>query len=120
MAVIIKTTDAATLLAEIRSAVIKEKIPTWSWDSNEQFWHDTKSQEWKDTASFRGSLKSGENGELRFGIIPFQNKKISRPLYAALHGRFIEMLLSHFSGKLDYVFATSKVTDPDTPNCIER
>jgi protocatechuate 3,4-dioxygenase beta subunit len=105
MAIIVRTDNPENLLTAIKKAIKDEKIKTWSCDTDGDFTHETPDQQWAGKAWFRSN--SDEKGELRFGLLGQQNAKkeaikMSRAVYSVYHGRFIEMLLTHFHGHMQY------------------
>jgi hypothetical protein len=108
MAVIVKTNNPSNLLKLIYKAIDDKKIETWSYDSDGDFTHTP--DQWKNKAWLRPKVYTGE---LRFGILGQKNVKLSTTIYAVYHGRFIEMLLSHFDKEFSAAGATAVKTEPD-------
>jgi len=108
MAIIIKTTNPTQLLALIKKEIDNGKIETWSYDSYGDFTHTP--DQWKNKAWLRPAIYSGE---LRFGILDPKDIELSIVVYGVYHGRFIEMLLSHFDKNFSDATATSQKTPPD-------
>ena len=108
MAIIIKTNTPSNLLAAIKKEIDEGKIQTWSYDSEGDFTHTP--EQWEFDAWLRPKIY---NGELRFGILKNKNINLSTVIYGVYHGRFIEMLLSHFDNKFTTVQATAQKADPD-------
>jgi len=108
MAIIIKTNTPADLLAAIKKEIKEGKIETWSCDSDGDFTHTP--EQWKYDAWLRPKIYGGE---LRFGILKNKNIGMSTVIYGIYHGRFIEMLLSHFDDKFTNVYATAQKAEPD-------
>ena len=101
---VFKTNNPSTLLASIKTAIDKGHITTWSYDSEGDFTH-TPAQ-WVKKAWMRPAVIAGT--QLDFGIIRNQGQTIPREIYAVYHGRFIEMMIAHFS--------TSFISAGATPN----
>lgn len=108
MAIIIKTNAPADLLAAIKKEIDEEKIETWSYDADGDFIHTP--EQWKYDAWLRPKIY---DGELRLGILKNKDTNISTVIYGVYHGRFIEMLLSHFDSKFTNAQATAHKTEPD-------
>ena len=108
MAIIVKTSDPAGLLKAIYKAIDDKKVETWSYDSDGDFTHTP--EQWRNKAWLRPKVYTGE---LRFGILKQKNVELSTTIYAVYHGRYIEMLLSHFDKSFTLATGTSQKTDPD-------
>lgn len=108
MAIIIKTNSPAGLLAAIKKEIDEGKIVTWSYDSDGDFTHSPK--QWNANAWLSPKVSVGE---LRFGILKNENIDMSTVIYGVYHGRFIEMLLTHFDDKFTNAQATAHKTNPD-------
>ena len=108
MAIIITNAEPATLLKKIHNAIDSGNIVTWSYDKDGDFTH--KVPQWENRAWFRPKVYTNE---LRFGILGPTTIQLSQEIYAIYHGRFIEMLLAHFSADFGHAIATSKKTEPD-------
>lgn len=104
MAVIVKTSNPAGLLAAIRKAIDDGHVETWSYDSDGDFTHTP--EQWKRKAWMRPSIPSSQSGEIRFYILHNRDVNMTRTIYGVYHGRFIEMLLMHF----DTLFQTATAT----------
>jgi hypothetical protein len=48
-----------------------------------------------------------DSGELRFAILSPRGEHMSRGVYAAYHGHFVEMLLNHFDEDFTKVMVTA-------------
>ncbi|MDF2515934.1 MAG: hypothetical protein K0R59_1230 [Sphingobacterium sp.] len=108
MAIIIKTTSPQKLLAAIKEGINEDNIRTWSYDSDGDFTHTP--EQWQNQAWLRPQILAGE---LRFGILENKNKKLSKSIYGVYHGRFIEMLLTHFDTQFSIAEATAQKSSPD-------
>lgn len=109
MAIIIKTINPSDLLSSIRHEIENKKIVTWSFDNDGDFTHTP--EQWIYKAWLRPKIYQGE---LRFGLVPRKDIKISTVVYSVYHGRFIEMLLDHFDKKFVTAAATSQKDYPDS------
>jgi hypothetical protein len=108
MAIIAYNDDPSALLNAIKKAVDNDKIETWSYDEDGDFTHTAP--QWNSRAWLRPRILLDR---LVFNIVPPQTKTISREVYGIYHGRFIEMLLTHFDGKFTKVYATAMPTRND-------
>lgn len=108
MAVIIKTSDPKGLLKKIKDAIDNEDVATWSYDTDGDFTH--MPQQWKNKAWLKPKTYTTE---LRFGLLGPKDVEISKAIYGVYHGRFIEMLLTHFDEDFSNAYATAQRTDDD-------
>ena len=99
----IKTDNPSGLLASIKKAIDDKTVATWSHDKDGDFTHTP--EQWKSKAWLRPKL---ETGELRFVIISPKDTTLTKMVSGIYHGRFIEMLTSHFDTK----FSTATATIP--------
>jgi hypothetical protein len=103
MAVYAYTETPHSLLRSIKEAIEQEKIETWSCDSDGDFTHTPP--QWKRRAWLRPTVEEGQR--IVFNIIPPKNRRISRLIYGVYHGRFIEMLLTHFDDRIHQACASA-------------
>jgi len=103
MAMIVTSADPARLLAAIRFAINEGKIDTWRYDQDGDFTH-TPAQ-WVNLAWFKPNI---EFGQITFGIIGNKNIQMTKVVYGVYHGRFTEMLLSHFDGEFQAAKSTAQ------------
>jgi hypothetical protein len=103
MAVHIYTKKPKTLLRRIKSAIDDGTIKTWEYDQAGHFTHN--SEQWVEKAWFEASEG---NGVLMFGLIGERQVNMTKPVYGIYHGRFIQMLLTHFDDVFDVVSATAQ------------
>lgn len=94
MALHVYTDDPHALHAAIKQAIDDKKVLTWTYDSDGDFTHTA--EQWNKSAWLRPSEKEGR---LLFTIITPRDKILSKALYGIYHGRFVEMLLTHFDNK---------------------
>lgn len=103
MTIIVKTRNPTDLLKKIKKAIDDNEVRSWSYDDDGDFTHD--SEQWSKKAWLRPKI---EDGELKLKIISPKDTKISSQVYGLYHGRFIDMLLTHF----DSQFTTATATTP--------
>jgi hypothetical protein len=108
MAVIIYASDPRALLGAIRSAAQNGEIETWSVDADGDFTH--RPEQWRLKAWFRPRLS---NDRIVFYILTPQKIVMNRTTYAVYHGRFIEMLLTHFDTQFQRAVATALPVEGD-------
>ncbi len=105
MAVNVFTTEPGALLSVIYEAIAKKHVETWEYttvDGAVYFTHTPP--QWKGLAWLKPAVF---NGKLVLNIVPPKGSKISTPVYGVYHGRFIEMLLTHFDQKFSEASATA-------------
>jgi len=109
MAIIISTEDPHGLLAAIKEAITQNLVATWSYDKDGDFTHTA--EQWKNKAWLRPRVE--DDGRLILNILTPRATTLSSIHYAIYHGRFIEMLLSHFDQKFTRAGATALPTSRD-------
>jgi hypothetical protein len=108
MAIRVNCGDPDQLLSDIRREIRNGSIETWEQDRDGDFTHSPS--QWKHKAWFHPIT---EEDRLIFQIIGQQGMRMSRETYGVYHGRFIEMLLSHFDTKFRRVSATAMPSNGD-------
>ena len=108
MAVYIKTEKASELLDKIKKAIDDETIKTWKYDEDGDFYHSP--EQWQ----YNGWLRPYTTEKyLVFGLLKPKDETMKTVTYAVYHGRFIEMILSHFDGDFDTIYASAQKTNYD-------
>lgn len=102
MAIIVTSGDPRKLLANIKEAIDRGSVETWKYDSDGDFTHSPA--QWNRQAWFRPLV---ESDGLVFVILAPRNTTMSKTIYGVYHGRFIEMLLTHFDLGFSRVLATA-------------
>jgi hypothetical protein len=110
MAVIISTENPQELLTAIKQAIKQNRITTWSYDTDGDFTHTA--EQWKNKAWL--SPRVEDDGRLILNILTPRATALSSTIYAIYHGRFIEMVLSHFDQKSTRASATALPTGNDS------
>lgn len=110
MAIIISTEDPQELLTAIKEAIRRKRVATWSYDTDGDFTHTAV--QWKDKAWLRPRLE--DEGRLVLNILAPSATTLSSTVYAIYHGRFIEMVLSHFDSQFTRASATALPTSKDS------
>jgi hypothetical protein len=108
MAVRVYCDDPKELLESIKSAFSQSKVDTWKLDSDGDFTHSP--EQWIYLAWMSPKLFEDH---ITFNILGSKSKKMSRAVYGVYHGRFIEMLLSHFDRQFTRASATALPTSTD-------
>lgn len=107
MAIIVSTSRPKALLNKIKSAIRNGEIDTWTYDSEGDFTHTPN--QWVEKAWFRPSTQSGF---LLFGMLGQRNISMTKAVYGVYHGRFIEMLLTHFDNDFAHAGSTASGEEP--------
>lgn len=115
MAVIVECKEPEILKKKIKESVIEGDIDTWSLDRDGDFTHIPEQWNCKAWMYFSkdDDLSKGDKGKLIFGIVGNINVKMTKSLYAVYHGRFAEMLLSHFDDDINNIIISSYKTEYD-------
>lgn len=108
MAVRIFTDDPEALLQAIRVGIDTGKIKTWAYERHGYFLHTAP--QWKNQAWLKPHVLPDR---LLLNVVPPRGKTVSQVAYAVYHGRFIEMVLSHFDRKFTLAVATALPTSGD-------
>jgi hypothetical protein len=102
MTIIVRVENPAALLASIKRNIDHKHIATWSYDKDGDFTHTP--EQWKWRAWLRPHV---EVGQLRFSLMGSKVYPLSKEIYGVYHGRFIEMLLTHFDGDISSIAGTT-------------
>lgn len=102
MAIYVKTNNPQGLLDEIRKSIENNVVQTWSVDNDGDFTHVSQ---WKNKAWLNPQI---QNGRLAFGLIGRKDEPMSKLIYGIYHGRFSEMLLTHFDSSIEDIQLTPK------------
>ena len=94
MAIVVYTSAPKSLLEEIKKGIDKGTVDTWIYDKDGDFTH--KPEPWENKAWLRPDTSSGV---LQLGLLGPKDVEITKGVYGVYHGRFIEMLLTHFDGE---------------------
>ena len=96
------------LLDKILEQIDNGIIDTWEIDSDGDLTHTP--YQWKGEAWFQ--YRPNES-ELIFGIVARRDKKMSKVIYGLYHGRFSEMLLTHFDSQIKEITISSMPEEYD-------
>lgn len=107
MALIIYDCIPGQILANIRLAILASRVETWTFDAAGDFTHVP--EQWFRRAWFRPrmDLVTDASNELVFGIVSSTKFQLTASLYGIYHGRFSEMLLTHFDDQFRNVRITA-------------
>jgi hypothetical protein len=111
MAVRLFTAEANALLTSIKRGIEKGEIETWSIDSDGDFTHTASGGQWKNRAYLRPKVM---DDRLLLNVIIRKTETQKREVYAVYHGRFIEMVISHFPKLFSTAVATPSYTKEDS------
>ena len=100
--------EPSALLKEIKAAVADGTVRTWAVDKDGDFSHTA--EQWRGLAWLRPRILKDR---IVFNILGAKGKSMSRVTYGVYHGRFIEMLLTHFDEKFQNAVATALPTEQD-------
>lgn len=110
MAIMVMTNRPSTLLRAIKDAIKDSSVRTWEVDPDGDFTHSTSSGQFDGKAWLSPSVG---DGCLTFTIVPTKSGTISTALYGIYHGRFSEMLLSHFDNMFQNIVITALAAEGD-------
>lgn len=103
--------DGPRLIEMINEAINNGQIKSWIVDSDGDY---TRSQEpWKERAWIRYSQDKNDQNHVLFIIVQPKNQSISKAVYGVYHGRFAEMLLTHFDSFISELGISPLLTDHD-------
>ena len=108
MAIFVKTKNPSELIKDINEQIDKKQIDTWMRDTDGDYTHNT--DQWRFHAWIRSRI---ETGRVVFYIICRKDKNLTVFDYAIYHGRFVEMLLSHFDKSCESIEVSSLASSYD-------
>lgn len=85
------TSKPKTLLKNIKEKIDNNQIRTWDYDKDDDFYHTA--EQWSERAFLRPEIEA--EGVILKLVWP-ENSPEERIVSAIYHGRFCEMLCSHF------------------------
>lgn len=115
MSIKVLTSNPRDLKDQINKYIVDGRISTWEVDADGDYTHSP--EQWKNQAWFK--IHYTQDGMV-LGIWPPSNKNISIEIYAVYHGRFSEMLLSHFDSEFSKIIISSMPTEYDRIEPISR
>jgi hypothetical protein len=96
------------LLDAMRREMRSRSIETWNVDDDGDFTHTP--EQWKNRAWFHAIVKEDH---LLLNIIGRKSEVMSKSIYGVYHGRFVEMLLTHFDSSFRRVICTALASSGD-------
>jgi hypothetical protein len=103
MAIIVNTPNPGQLLAAIKKEIEQKTVETWRYDADGDFTHTPN--QWAYQAWLRPVVAPGT---LIFGLLGKKDTQMTKVVYGVYHGRFIEMLLTHFDDQFSAASATAQ------------
>lgn len=98
MAIRIKAPNPAVLLRAIRQEILQGNVLTWELYTDGTFTHCA--DQWDQRAYFTPRVFQKI---LRFNLIPGSEDPVQGDTYGLYHGRFVEMLTTHHSHRLNWI-----------------
>lgn len=117
MAIFVKTNTPGMLVENIKKKIDEHKIETWSVDSDNDFTHNV--DQWRNRAWIRYKIER-ESGRVVFFVICRRDVNMTIVEYAVYHGRFVEMLLTHFDKECDAIEVSPLATSYDSVKNQEK
>ncbi len=105
MALYIKLKKSFSLVDEINKLIDQGIISTWEYDFDGDYTH--LPDQWKNEAWIHLHEYDKTNNQVIFGIISRRSIRLTKTIYAVYHGRFSEMLLTHFDNMINEIRITS-------------
>ncbi len=109
MAIFVKTNTPGLLIENIKKGIDEHRVNTWSIDPDGDYTHNT--DQWRYRAWIRHKI---EPGRVVFFVICRNDANMSVVEYAVYHGRFVEMLLTHFDTDCISIEVTPLATTYDS------
>ncbi len=105
MALYVHLLNQYPLVEQINKLIDKGIISTWDYDNDGDYTH--LPTQWKDEAWMHFHMYNDINNIAIFSIIARRDIPLSKTIYAVFHGRFAEMLLTHFDKQIEYINISS-------------
>jgi hypothetical protein len=106
MSITVFNANPETLLEKIKNGISDGSIQTWEIDTDGDFVHSPA--QWRQ-AWLRPYVMADM---LRFGLIGTENVVMTKAVYGVYHGRWIEMLLTHFDQDFTSIASTALGSAP--------
>lgn len=110
MSITVYTRTPRKLIRLIKEGIESGNISTWTMDDDGDFTHSPtqwKNKGWMTVAQYIPSES------VTFGIIGRKYSEVTPSEYAVYHGRFAEMLLSHFEALISDIHISAHPTQYD-------
>ena len=112
VAIKVFTSSVDKLRDELNKKIEDGDIETWEVDQDGDFTHSR--EQWRCKAWIhKPVIPNNEDNQLIFGLVGNKQVSMTKALYAVYHGRFSEMLLSHFDDIIEKIEITSQKTEYD-------
>ena len=111
MTIFVKTSSPGMLVDSIREKIKSQTIKTWTVDEDGDMTH--AAEQWKYNAWIRTKIEPGLS-RVVFYIICRNDRNLSVSDYAIYHGRFVEMLLTHFDKDCQSIEVTALASKYDS------
>lgn len=108
MAILVKTDNPKKLVRDINEGIEQGKIDTWAKDREGNYTHSRP--QWMYHAWMHPYIYEDR---VVFGILGRSDAKLTTAEYAVYHGRFAEMLLSHFDQSMSSIIVSPGATQFD-------
>jgi hypothetical protein len=105
MAIILEPTNPKHLIKMIVREIKSGSIATWRYDDDNTFTHTTHDGQWEDRAYL---IPTVNGAKLILGIVIPKDEEEQSTVYGVYHGRFAEMLLTHFDSYFESLEMTSQ------------
>ena len=108
MSIFVKSSNPQKLVNAINEKIANSNIDTWSVDKDGDYTHNVT--QWRYHAWLHPII---ETDRVVFAIWGRANEDLNVVDYAIYHGRFVEMLLTHFDQQCDSIEVSSLATRYD-------
>lgn len=98
MTIFVKTDRPNSLLKRIWKDIDDGNVDTWRYDDDGDFTHSPK--QWDGKAWLEPTIATGY---LRFHILESQSFPLTDVINGVYHGRFCEMLVTHYDDRFDWI-----------------
>ena len=105
MALIVKTQKPIALVSNLIKMIDDDVIDTWTYDDDKDFTH---TGQWINKAWFTPIY--GDD-YVKFALLGRKSVNMTLMEYSIYHGRFVELLLNHFSQEINNLIVTKPLED---------
>ena len=106
MALYVKIKDGFDIKDKIISNIRSGIISTWEYDKYGDFTHVP--YQWRNEA-WMSYIDTDDDNNAKFGIVSRNDRELTKIIYSIYHGRFAEMLLTHFDSYILHIIISSKL-----------
>jgi hypothetical protein len=110
MAIRVYTQQPKQLLQKIKTLIDEGRVQNWSYDNVGDFTHCVDQ-----LANMAWLHPEIAEGSLRLKIVRHKIHGLPRAVYSVYHGRFIEMLMAHFSASFTAALCWTEESVTDEP-----